>query len=96
MKISVRAHPRSKKHAVVERAAGELEIWLGAPAVENRANAALVEILAGYFHVPQSAVRLASGGKSKQKIFEIARPDSSVPGRHRPEAAVPKSTKSSI
>ncbi len=72
MKVSVRAHPNSRKNQLLELEPGRLEIWLRAPALENQANAALVEILAEHFHVRKSAIELLRGARSKEKLFEIA------------------------
>lgn len=44
-----------------------MKLRLAAPAVEGKANEALVEFLAGYFGVPKRNVRIASGLKSRQK-----------------------------
>ena len=39
--------------------------------VEGRANEAIVKLLAKYFGVPRSQVRLISGATSKRKVFEV-------------------------
>ena len=48
-----------------------VRIRLAAPAVEGKANAALVEFLASYFGVPRRSVRIASGLKSRRKRVVI-------------------------
>src|SRR6266480_3667794 len=48
-----------------------IRIRLAAPAVEGKANAALVEFLASYFGVPRRSVRIASGLKSRRKRVVI-------------------------
>jgi len=50
---------------------GALKIRLRAPAVENRANEALVEYLAGVLKTSKSAVRIRSGAQSRTKRVEI-------------------------
>ena len=39
--------------------------------VEGRANEAIIKLLAKYFGVPRSQVRLISGATSKRKVFEV-------------------------
>jgi uncharacterized protein (TIGR00251 family) len=48
-----------------------LKIRLQAPAVENRANEALVEFLAHLLKTPKSAVRILAGDRSRAKRIEI-------------------------
>ena len=51
--------------------AGALKVRLRAPAVEDRANEALMEFLAQLLKTPKSAVRLLSGERSRTKRIEI-------------------------
>ena len=55
-----------------------IKIKLAAPAVEGKANAALVRFLADHFGVSKSAVVIVRGEKSREKLVEIqgARPGS--------------------
>lgn len=53
---------------------GSLKIRLAAPAVEGKANAALIAFLARAFAVPEHAVTLVRGAKSRRKIVRIAAP----------------------
>ena len=46
-------------------------IYTKAPAIEGRANAAATKLLAKYFGVPQSGVRLVRGAWAKRKVFLI-------------------------
>jgi uncharacterized protein (TIGR00251 family) len=63
--------PRASKDEVVGVMDGALKIRLQAPAVENRANEALVEFLAHLLKTPKSAVRILSGERSRAKSIEI-------------------------
>lgn len=72
MKITVRVKPGSKKGQLVQPALdGSLLVFVREPAVEGRANKAVVEILGDYYGVPKRSVRLISGRTSKTKRFEI-------------------------
>jgi len=48
-----------------------IKVRLAAPAVEGKANRALVEFLAAHFGVPRRNVRIAAGLKSRQKRVVI-------------------------
>jgi len=48
-----------------------IKVRLAAPAVEGKANVALVEFLASYFGVPRRNVRIAAGLKSRRKRVVI-------------------------
>ncbi|MGB2622886.1 MAG: DUF167 domain-containing protein [Candidatus Acidiferrum sp.] len=69
--FEVRVQPRASKDEVAGEMGGALKIRLQAPAVENRANEALVELLAHLLKTPKSAVRILSGERSRTKRVEI-------------------------
>src|SRR5205807_9515728 len=69
--FSVRAQPRASKDELAGEMAGGLKVRLQAPAVENRANDALIEFLAQLLKTPKSAVRILSGERSRTKRVEI-------------------------
>jgi len=67
----VRVQPRASKDEIAGEASGALKVRLRAPAVEDRANEALVEFLAQLLKTPKSAVRILSGDRSRTKRIEI-------------------------
>ncbi|HKV24365.1 MAG TPA: DUF167 domain-containing protein [Candidatus Acidoferrum sp.] len=69
--VAVRVQPRASKDEVAGEMGGALKVRLQAPAVENRANEALVELLAELLKRPKSAVRILSGERSRTKRVEI-------------------------
>jgi uncharacterized protein len=69
--FSVRVQPRASKDEIAGVMNGALKIRLQAPAVENRANEALVEFLADLLKTPKSAVRILGGEHSRIKRIEI-------------------------
>ena len=69
--FSVRVQPRATKDAIAGEMNGALKVRLQAPAVENRANDALIEFLAQLLKTPRSAVRILSGDRSRTKRIEI-------------------------
>jgi len=67
----VRVQPRASKDEIAGEVSGALKVRLRAPAVEDRANEALVEFLAQLLKTPKSAVRILSGDRSRTKRIEI-------------------------
>lgn len=69
--VSVRVQPRASRDELAGEMNGALKVRLQAPAVENRANDALIEFLAGLLKTSRSAVRILSGDRSRIKRIEI-------------------------
>ena len=69
--LVVRVQPRASKDEIAGEMGGVLKVRLRAPAVEDRANEALVEFLAVLLKTPRSAVRILSGERSRTKRIEI-------------------------
>lgn len=69
--ITVRVQPGAKKSEVAGITEGMLRIRLSAPAVDNKANQALIEFIAKKLEIKKNKVRLASGEKSRQKKLFI-------------------------
>jgi len=70
--LAIRVQPGAKKTAITdiygEGAEVRLKIVLQAPAIEGRANEALVEFLAETFRVPRSSVKIISSSSSRSKV----------------------------
>ncbi|HUE54967.1 MAG TPA: DUF167 domain-containing protein [Candidatus Udaeobacter sp.] len=69
--FAVRVQPRASNDEITGEMAGALKVRLQAPAVEGRANEALIEFLAQLLKTPKSAVRILSGERSRTKRVEI-------------------------
>lgn len=70
MKISLKVFPGAKRNEFKKE--GELvKVYLAAPAVEGKANVALIKFLAEYFQVRPSTIEILKGLKSRQKIVNI-------------------------
>src|SRR2546427_12679940 len=67
----LRVQPRASKDEIAGELGGALKVRLRAPAVEDRANEALVEFLSELLKRPRSAVRILSGERSRTKRVEI-------------------------
>jgi uncharacterized protein (TIGR00251 family) len=69
--FAVRVQPRASKNEIAGEMSGALKIRLQSPALEGRANEALIEFLAALLKTPKSAVRILSGERSRIKRLEI-------------------------
>jgi uncharacterized protein (TIGR00251 family) len=69
--FAVRVQPRASKDEIAGEIAGAIKIRLQAPALEGRANDALIEFLAQLLKTPKGAVRILSGERSRVKRLEI-------------------------
>jgi uncharacterized protein len=69
--FAVRIQPRASKDEIAGEIAGAIKIRLRAPAVEGRANEALIDFLADLLKTPKAAVRILSGEHSRIKRLEI-------------------------
>jgi hypothetical protein len=69
--VPVRVQPQASKDEISGELGGALKVRLRALAVEDRANEALVEFLAGLLKTPKAAVRILSGERSRTKRLEI-------------------------
>lgn len=72
MIITAAIKPNAKHHEeVIANADGSVMIYTKSPAVDGRANDAAIKLLAKYYGVSKSRVRLLRGHTSRQKVFEI-------------------------
>jgi uncharacterized protein (TIGR00251 family) len=67
----VRVQPRASKDEIAGEMEGALKVRLRAPALEDRANEALVELLARVLNCSRGAVRILSGERSRMKRIEV-------------------------
>lgn len=71
MKISVIVHPNAKKIRIEKDLLDTIHVYVGEPPLEGKANKAIIEALTDHFKTNKSNVKLISGLKSKNKIFEV-------------------------
>ena len=71
MRIYVRVIPRSSRNEITEVSEGEYKVKLTAPPVDGAANNMLINLLAYYFDIPKSSLRIISGKNARVKIIEI-------------------------
>jgi uncharacterized protein len=69
--LRVHVVPNAKIDGVVGEYGGAIKIRLRAPAVEGRANAALIRFLAAQLKIPRHSIVLESGQKSRDKVIRV-------------------------
>ena len=69
--IRVHAQPGAKRTEVAGLHGDSLKVRVAAPALEDRANEALVAFIAGKLGVAKRQVTLVSGAKSREKRFAV-------------------------
>lgn len=70
LKTWITLKPNARKESVEALPDGSLRLSVRAPAVEEKANDAVVELLARHFGVSKSMVRIVMGGRGK--LVEVA------------------------
>lgn len=71
--VVVKVKPGSRKGPLVEVGLdGELTVYVREPAVDGKANDAVIRLLAAHLAVPRNRVELVSGAASRLKRFRIA------------------------
>jgi uncharacterized protein (TIGR00251 family) len=69
--LSVHLVPNSRKNGIAGEYGDKIKITVKAPAVDGRANEALVNFIAEEYKVSKSLVHIVSGFKNRNKILEI-------------------------
>ncbi|HKA38180.1 MAG TPA: DUF167 domain-containing protein [Burkholderiales bacterium] len=69
--LTLHIQPNARKSSIVGVHGDALKVRVAAPAVDNKANAALIEFLGETLGVPRSAVNIRQGATSRRKIIEI-------------------------
>ena len=71
VQLNIEARPKSSRDKIILRKNGNLKIMLHAPAVEGKANEALIALLAKRCGVAPREVCLVRGDKRKAKVIRI-------------------------
>ena len=70
--MKLRIVPNAKRDEVVGEHGDAVKIKVAAPALEGKANEALLEFVAGKLRVHRRDIALITGEKSRGKLIEIA------------------------
>lgn len=74
--ISIKAIPNAKKIEIIDNGFDDLgrrnfKVKVNQPPEDGKANQAIIQLIAGYFKIKKSAVKIINGELSKNKIIEI-------------------------
>ena len=69
IKVHVRTHAHDDK--IEEIDIDEYKLWTTAIPEQGKANEAVIDMLAEYFDIAPSRIRIRSGNKSTHKLIEI-------------------------
>lgn len=70
VRLNIKVIPNAKQNRLVEEP-GRLKVYLTVPAVEGRANEALIEFLAEHFKTKKNKISIVNGLKSREKVIEM-------------------------
>ncbi|MBI4972170.1 MAG: DUF167 domain-containing protein [Candidatus Omnitrophica bacterium] len=71
MKVQVTVKPKSKVRKLVEVEENSFIAYLKSMAIEGKANAELIQLLADKYDVPKTRVDIVRGENSRIKLVEI-------------------------
>ena len=71
MLIKVKVFPGSKREEIIKKSEDSFEIKVKAKPQRGEANREAMKVLAFYFKIPESKIRLIKGFRERNKIFEI-------------------------
>lgn len=70
--IEISVSPKSSKNRISIDVSGNIKIYLTAPPVDGKANAALLAFLSKSLKIPKSNIEILRGDKSKKKRLSFA------------------------
>ena len=79
--FATRVQPGAKRDGVVGIYGDALKVAVSAPAVDGRANEALIGVLAREFEVRRSDVELVSGATNRSKVVRVRAPQAAIAAR---------------
>ena len=71
MKYTITVKANSSQEKIVRLSPNELTVYLRAKPHDGEANAALIKLLAKYFSVSKTSIKIIRGQKSHTKIIEF-------------------------
>jgi uncharacterized protein (TIGR00251 family) len=72
-RINVTVKPNAKKSQVTKLSGTEYRVSVHAAPSDGKANLALIALLADYFSVSKSTIKIIRGLSSRKKVLEIGR-----------------------
>ncbi len=69
-KINIKVIPNARRNSVSEEG-GIFKVRVTAPAVDGKANKAVIEVLSGFYKVKKRDIKILRGERSRDKLVEI-------------------------
>jgi uncharacterized protein (TIGR00251 family) len=89
--LQIRVKPNARARALEQLPDGQWHARLKSPPVDGKANAELIELIAGHFRCPKSAVTIKSGASGRMKLVRIEdAPPEPPPAKIKPPAKRPR------
>ncbi len=71
MLIKVKVFSRSKKRGIIKKSDDSFEVRIKEKPLQGQANKEAIKVLAEYFEIPESNIRLIKGFRHTNKVFSI-------------------------
>ena len=71
LSLTLHAQPGARKSEIVGLHGDALKVRVAAPAVDNKANVALLEFLSEALGAPRSAITIRHGATGRRKVVEV-------------------------
>ena len=79
--LTLHIQPNARATAVAGRHGDALKIRIAARAVDDKANAALIDFLHQWFKLPKTNIRIKHGQRGRRKIVELENPGAGTEAR---------------
>jgi len=79
--ITIYVQPGARSSEICGLHGNALKIKIAAPAVDNKANAALIDFLRRFLGLPPSRIRARHGAHARHKLVEVAPADAATYAR---------------
>jgi len=71
MRIYVKVMPHSGRNEIRQIAKNDYKAWVTAPPEKGKANQALISLLADFFQVAKSQIKITGGKTASRKIIDV-------------------------
>lgn len=71
LRITITVKPNSKQVPLVINNSGDIVVYVRQQAIGGRANEAVINLLAEYYDVPKTRVKIIKGHSAHRKVVEI-------------------------
>ncbi|NOR16244.1 DUF167 domain-containing protein [candidate division WOR-3 bacterium] len=71
MYIKIKVVPRAKKSKIIKLDKDYLKIKVLSPPIKNKANKEMIRLLADYYNVNKSTIKIIKGEHSREKLVEV-------------------------